>query len=516
MAFRRSLALAVALSFFSFPITVAQASVRTLYVTVPGPLDACSSISPQSTDFSIGLGDLLYPSAFTNGTQDQLKGTGLAIASAELNSLSPEVVNYTVAQNLRWSNGKAFTAQDLVNWWHRARVIPSVFTDGYRSISAMSVSPDGLSVQATFSRVFANWPSLFRDVLYSNSPSDCRLKNLLLRPTLGFYSVQSASAHQIVLVKSLLLHRGGLRYGRVIISDSLPRQNGWARNFIGSVANVTSQSISSISGIASLKTTIASGPLLTQMVFSTHRKNVASALFREALGISVNRQILANTLYGGATLSVRPAPFVSLPTFQGVALAAQYGAPSDCLSCALDALKASGFHQSSSGWVNGHGVSASVRISVGPSVADHAAARFIVNTWKVIGIPSFVVYVSSELKAAASIAFNTSDVAIFTRSLSFGPQIPAREFYGSSEINSFAIGETSQSIQAMGVSADSNLNASSAATEWAALDSAVTHAYLARPLFFAPVIQAWSQRYTSVSEVSSTISLMDQIPTLRP
>ena len=517
MTFKRSvLALLVMATTLMVAPVSARASVNTLYVSVPGPLDGCTSSSVNSSDFSVAVGDLLFPSAFINGPQDQPQGSGVAIASAELNSISPETVNYTISSGLKWSNGKPFSVDDLISWWQRSKAIPSVTTEGYRAITSMTVSSDAKSVVATFAKPFANWPSLFRDVQYPGVTLDCRLSNLSRRPTLGYYVVSSVSKHQIVLVKSSQLRSARARYGRVIISDLLPTFRHWASNFVGEVPSVSAQSISSISGIQQLRANVVASTNLVQLGFSAHRINMSLPAFREALGVSVNRQIMVNSIYGAATLSVKPAPLLFFTQHSSSSIASKYFAPSDCLTCALEALHRGKYSQAGGGWKDSHGKDVSLRMVIGPSAADHAAANFIVNTWRVIGIPVFQVSVNTEAKVSAALAAGSADVGISTRSVTFGPFVPARSFFGAVFADSRTQGLQSTAISNLGQVASSDLNPNSSALEWAALDSAVTHSFLARPLFFQPTIQAWSSRFTTFVGSGSVISLFDQIPSLRP
>lgn len=517
MTFRRSVRIVlIGLALLVVSPPAADASVRTLYVMVPGPLDGCSSSWPNASDFSTAIGDLLYPSAFVNGIRDQLQGSGVAIVSAELTSISPETVKYSIAPGLKWSNGKPFAADQLIAWWQRVKAIPSVSNDGYRAITSMTLASDGASVLATFAKPYSNWPSLFRDVQFPAATLDCRLANLSKRPTLGYYSVGSVAKHQIVLIKSSQLRVGSARYGKVIISDQLPNVRNWARNFIGEIPTVSSQSISSISGIPSLKTSVIPSTNLIQVGFSSHRANLSVLAFREALAVSVNRQIMVNSIYGAATLSVKPASLLFFTPDAAQTVGSPQLAPPDCLTCAVEALRRARYTQVGGGWQDPHGKSVSVRLIIGPSEADRLAATFIVNTWRVIGIPTFQVFVSSESKVPAALAAGSADVGVYSRSLTFGPTVPARSFFGSAFVDSRSTGQVTTAISSQGQVASADLNPTSAHLEWAQLDGLVSHSFLARPLFYQPVIQAWSSRFATVSGGGSLIALLDQIPSVRP
>ena len=493
----------------------AGAAVKTLYVSLPGPLDACSSLSVGASDTSVAIGDLLYPSAFLNGPNDALVGTGAAIVSAELTSVNPESVTYSVAPQLKWSDGTDFNATSLVQWWTRAKAQPSISSDGYRAISSMTVSSDGLSVVAKFSQSFSNWNVLFRDVLSRNSSLDCSIKNLEHRPTLGYYSVTSATKHQIVLRKSGLLHKGVMRFGRVVISDTMSTSKVPSKSFIGEMVSVNSQDVSLLTSDPRLTTSLTSSSSLTQMSFSSVRPNVSLLAFRQALSVAINRQLMVNFLWGTTTTTVRVANRLLTPATSAVG-SANLDAPQDCLTCALEALKSIGYSQAGSSWHSPHGNTVAIRMTVGPSGADRSAAAFIINTWRVIGIPTFRVTASSEQLAAASLRSGAADVAVYSRSLAFGPSVVARAYFGSPVLDSYAVGPRNPLWAQTALAVTQVFNDAQASQQWALFDAQVTHSFISRPLFCAPVIQAWSRRFSTVRGGSSVIALVDQLPGLRP
>ena len=493
----------------------AVAAAKTLYVSLPGPLDACSSLSAGASDTSVAIGDLLYPSAFLNGPNDALVGTAAGIVSAELTSVNPESVTYSVAPKLKWSDGTDFNGASLVRWWTRAKAQPTIASDGYRAISSMTIASDGLSVVAKFSQSFANWTELFRDVLSRNSPLDCSIKNLERRPTLGYYSVISASKHQIVLIKSNLLHKGEMRFGRVVISDTMSSSQVPSKNFIGETVVANSQAVSSLSSDPRRTASLTSSSSLTQMSFSSVRPNVSLLAFRQALSVAVNRQVMVNSLWGSTTTTVRVANRLLTSATAAVG-SATLDAPQDCLTCALEALKSIGYSQAGSCWRSPNGKAVAIRMTVGPSGADRSAAAFIINTWRVIGIPTFRVTASSEQLAAASLRYGAADVAVYSRSLAFGPGVAARAYFGSPVLDSYAVGPRNPFWAQTALAVTQNFNNAQASQQWALFDAQVTHSFISRPLFCAPVIQAWSRRFSTVRGGASVIALVDQLPGLRP
>ena len=69
----------------------------------------------------------------------------------------------------------------------------AVLSDGYRDIKTLSVAKNGDAVTAVFATPYADWNLLFRDVEALGTQGGCAIASLLTRPSLGPYSVTSAT-----------------------------------------------------------------------------------------------------------------------------------------------------------------------------------------------------------------------------------------------------------------------------------------------------------------------------------
>src|SRR6202034_4279382 len=98
------------LAAFVVPVTLSGALAAsginensvTLNLSLPGPFNGCSYLSTLATPTTDALLDLTQPSAFVTNPNGTLAGEGGAISSAELTSLSPETVRYTIGANQYW------------------------------------------------------------------------------------------------------------------------------------------------------------------------------------------------------------------------------------------------------------------------------------------------------------------------------------------------------------------------------------------------------------------------------
>ncbi len=215
------------------PVKTNSLNAKTINVSLPGPFNGCTFLDAGATPTTDAINDLLVPSAFLTTSAGNLYGENGPIASAELTSLTPETIKYTIAPNEKWSNGTTFNGNDLLGWWLRAKSLRTVLSDGYRDIKSLKVSKDADVVTAVFSTPYADWNLLFRDVEALGTQGNCSLAALASRPTLGPYSVSSATSHRIVLLmnqalagrhRSIRAHRHHRRRAPAVVGDDVLRQ----------------------------------------------------------------------------------------------------------------------------------------------------------------------------------------------------------------------------------------------------------------------------------------------------
>ncbi len=70
---------------------------KTLSLSIPGPFNGCTFLDAGATPSTDAINDLLLPSAFLTSSAGNLYGANGPITSAELTSLTPETVKYTIA-----------------------------------------------------------------------------------------------------------------------------------------------------------------------------------------------------------------------------------------------------------------------------------------------------------------------------------------------------------------------------------------------------------------------------------
>ena len=506
---------------------------KVLTVSLPGPFNGCTYLDAGATPTTDAILDLVRPSAFLTSSAGNLYGEGGPIASAELTSLKPETVVYTIAPHQVWSNFVPFNASDLVSWWELARTLSSVKSDGYRAISSLNVTNGGLSVTAVFATPYAEWNLLFRDVEASGTSAGCAIANLVTRPSLGPYVVTSATTSRIVLTMNKYWTLSPNRFGHIVITDSESLPTASHPHFAGYTLDVDRTQEQALSAHPSELSHIGTSSNIEELTFAPGRPLTSQLAVREALSWSLNRQAMINDLWGAVTFSPSVAQSAifsqgqtAYPGTNGAGPTGQTatttttlpvaGSPpglGDCLACALDVLKTAGFAHTTKGLVQSAGAVAAIRVAVGPSLLDQATAALVIKRWQDLGFTVTSESVASDEAAAAAAANNKVDVAVIARPTMTTPSYVARSWSGPAYIDSYPSGVRSSALTSLYNTAISNFNPVAANATWLTLDKAIMTAFWVRPLFTAPSLVEWSSSLAEVVGSLSVPGFLDQVTT---
>ena len=513
--------------------TPASDNARTLVLSLPGPFNGCTFLGPDANPTSDAILDLVRPSAFQTTASGNLVGSQGSITSAELTSLSPETVVYTIAAKQHWSNHQPFDGRDLVAWWRRARSIPSVLSDGYRAIKSMKLSNAALTVTATFAYPYADWNLLFRDVESRLTPGGCTFRDLLSRPSLGPYRLVSANASTMVLEMNRSWPSSSSRFGRIVIEANASMPANVTTTFARYTLTVDRAQVGALSAHPSVLSHIGSASSIEELFFNAHRPLTSALAVREALSWSLDRLAMISSLWGQVTFS--PSPGASALYSQGspfypgspgqapsessttsTTVVATPSAPvslADCFPCAVRALRSAGYVRGPLGWVTPQGLPLSIRLVKGPSALDAATAAAIVRSWAALGVSTYVVTASSEAAAAMSLAFNDADVALFDRPTNSAPSFSASSWSGPLYSDSYPSGLRLSVLNQLYSTAMNTFNPVTARTTWSTYDKTLLDAFWVRPLFTPPSLVEWSPQLQGVSGSASVPGFVDEVPT---
>ena len=501
----------------------ANPATSSLTLSLPGPFNGCSMLSPLANATTSAILDLIRPSAFLTGPTNVLTGEGGAILSAELVSLHPETVVYSVNPKMLWSDGRAFSVRDLITWWRSARSLDSVNGDGYRAISSMTVAKNPTSVTAVFSSDFADWNLLFRDVEQSGATRSCAIQELTTQPSLGPYLVRSATTSRIVLLANPQWTINYNRFHQVIITSSSALPTNGAKYFVKYNPVATKALVEGLVAHPRYLGQFGNSSDLVEMTFSPRATLTSNRPLRVALSWLLDRRRILSDLFGAFTFT--PSVPTSALFSQGqvdypaatttVAPSSENSAlvdPSlDCRACAITLLGRSGYVETPTGWVDSSGAALRVSVVQGPSSLDQQTAALVTHQWRAQGVQVTLHTAATDSAAADMAARGVVDVAVFDRPTGTTPWISARSWDQTPYIDSYPSGVRSPATDQLFTLAQSTFNPATASVIWLKMDRLILHDFWVRPLYTVPSMTEWSGPVANVEPSLSLSGLVDQV-----
>ena len=152
------------------PATIAEGGAVTFAAGEPSGFNPNTS-KDNGTDVQNVI-ENLYPSVFRTHPDLVARLDRDLMESAELTGERPQTVTYRIRQDAIWSDGVPISAADFTYLWRHAngadKRIDVAATSGYRDIGSVSGSPDDKTVTVVFAHPFAEWRSLFYNLLPSH------------------------------------------------------------------------------------------------------------------------------------------------------------------------------------------------------------------------------------------------------------------------------------------------------------------------------------------------------------
>lgn len=340
----------------------------TLTVGIDQAPTGCNPNSQSGSTWAdrLVLGPVL-PSTFFVNSNDQAVYDPATITQAELQSTTPETVVYTINPRAVWSDGKPLTAQDFVYTWEQERgttgpvgpraspatpkttatTTPALATPagsptgagtvpsstgvlpgatgttgpsvGYRQISSVKPSNHGLTFTVVFKRPYADWQSLFNEVLPAHvlrkagwSPG-CTSPDPSLDLSAGPFVISKVVAgHEIDMVRNRRWWEQEPNLSRLdVLIASGPRQLArWLRNGTIQVALPDGYDQTYLQTVTSQPSVFSqSQPSTTflELQFSTTSPLTSVTDLRLAVAHAVDRQAMIDKVVGWADSTIVPA-----------------------------------------------------------------------------------------------------------------------------------------------------------------------------------------------------------------
>ena len=509
------------------PATAKPVNTGTLHIYLPGAFEGCTAASDSSTPAFRSVMDLTRPSAFLPNSLGRLTGVRGPFVSAELISLKPQTVVYTIDPSFRWSNGDSFSISDLTAVISEGRASDATWADGYHHIVSQTIGPKLRTLRVVFDNHYSEWAGMFRALEHSAIATPCEPSQIVSRPSLGPYSLLSLSSRIAVLQANESWPHYQQLYRTVIIEAGAPASRIGATPFVDLRYSFSSQDMTASSSHPDRMAKIGLSNHLATIFYSPRRYLPSQTIVREYLSASLNRQVLINELVGEQTFSVAPAssnligqsqigyngpsglspvtqmtmPVNSPPPFTGTG---------DCFSCVAALLGSNQGLRRDSGLATFNGTPLTIRLAVGPSQIMKKLSQLVQNQWRSAGVGVFVAQYGSDIAAANAVAFGASDAALVEHSV--GPVASsAASWYGGRRTGQLDAGWRSPSVNAAAFRALSTFNPVEGLSAWRNVDTEIATNFWARPLFSLPYYLRWSASIPTVLPSSTMDGLICQV-----
>jgi peptide/nickel transport system substrate-binding protein len=239
------------------------------------------------------------------------------VESAEVVSVNPQTVVYQIAPKAQWSDGVPVTAADFQYAWRSQRggaididgTPDSVAsTLGYRDIASVASSDHGRTVTVTFRTPYADWESLFDDLLPAHVAEQVGWNH-------GFDSFDShvlVSAGPWLITKwipgrEIVLARNPRWWGPVppfkrVVLEAVTTAAALARNMRTQRVKVAAPStfdaslISELSALPSTESETTLGTTMLQLDFNIRHAPLSSVSIRQGIAHAIDRVGIVSTV----------------------------------------------------------------------------------------------------------------------------------------------------------------------------------------------------------------------------
>lgn len=524
------------------PSTAAlPARAPTLTVAIPGPFGGCNPGSSSTTAATDEVLSLVLPSAFTPGALSAPVGDTPVVSQAEVVSLNPQTVVYTIAPGAAWPDGAPYGAADLVRTWQERRADTVVADLGYRDVASMTPTAEGTSLTVVFATPYADWESLFNLVVpRAAAASRCALPSAALDPSMGPYKITSATPARLTLDANPTWMGTVPFYTHVVVTTdpSKPVPAGGAPRLVY-LPSPTLDQLQEITSSGAFDSRIQHDTTVVSLDFAVRGPDALPQTVREALARLIDRAAIVNALAAPVDDTDAPAvshlfgqgdagylgtpgapvgnPVVPAAPLAGASGSAAYGDLAD-VATADSLLHAAGFAKSTHGWLRPRGRRFSVCLAVptvdgrlvptAETIRRQLLAQGVGVEWHGVGTTSSVVDELRTGSCSAGLMTRTGDGFATHEAASWlVPPSPLPADLTWTGVND-------PIVNAAALTATGMLNPVTAVSTWTAMDARLWNLMVGLPLYSPSVYVGWSPQIAGLLQCDTVSCTIDQIPSL--
>ncbi len=503
----------------------------------------------------------VLPSAFSVDETGAAQYDPALIVSAELQSTNPETVVYTLDPKAVWSDGVPITASDFIYAWEHQRSVPiNVIggdanvstTAGYDDIATMTPSNQGRTLTVVFSTAYADWQSLFSDLLPEHvldkvgwSP-DCDDVDPQIDLSGGPFEIASVSKSSIMLVRNPRwwgtepkIYR--LRFRIATGPTELARWLHDGKIDVAAPSYFTPGFLAAVSSLSTIRSDVHISNTFLELEFATAGPLTSEPLVRDAVAYAIDRQQLTDRVVGWADANIAPAtshlyaqsqtayPATPAPVpinatttttttpTSAVISAATFPTGADPDTVLQDMVSAGYLRNPSGDWVNqaGHLFTLKLAVDVGDGWAAQTAP-LLVEQLKDEGITVQTIDEPDATSAGVQLQAGDVDLALIPLHTSPFPSAasawysPLLDFVGGTGAQDWSDYNATK-VDNLFTQASSELDPVTAQPLYSEIDAQLWADMVTIPLFAEPDALAWTDFVTGITPGSYTPGLLSTL-----
>ncbi len=235
------------------------------------------------------------------------------VQSAEVESVNPQTVVYTLNPQATWSDGVPIGVQDFIlNWEEQASSAL-----GYGDIATITGSSTGHTVRVVFVHPYADWAGLFGSLIPAHVANQLGWDEGFGHPGAsvevsgGPYQIESwVPGSRVVLRRNPMWWGTPGKVAKIVIEkrDTSQDVGGLVSQNVAQVAYTTTFDASLLQTVSSSPGTNSQenlGTTMLQLLFDMHKPVDQSAAVRQGVAFELDRQAIVGDLVGSLDPSVQ-------------------------------------------------------------------------------------------------------------------------------------------------------------------------------------------------------------------
>ncbi len=522
-----------------------------LAVRLPQQLVGCDPVGrsvPSSTQQVLSL---VLPTAYVASSKGTVEQADSFLVQAEVQNLTPLVVDYQIKPTAHWGNGDPIRRRDFVASWHDGASGTGPAAAQYRMIASITSPKDPLDVVVRFKEPLNSWQTLFSPLIPASVSQQALRTCVTPRATVdlsaGPYVILQGSSSQLTLVRNPTWWgtQGSFDPVTVTASTTIDAQDfphtgpfGYAQlNWL------SADSLSAITSSPASSSKLDYSNRLVFLDFATRKATAVPIALRRGLASLIDRTTLVDHAVGNSDGAVTPATsflysegqpnyptdaqipkaLTSPTTTLGPVSTDANAAPEPLVAPAPVVAQASyalmgraGYHRVKGHWLDGSGHQLSVTLAV-PTDDRWAitAAKNVAAQLTTAGVSVKVIDAPGSFQTAEMLRSGQVQLGIVVRTTGPLTAQSASAFSlspGPPPSNVWAGFETTGTDQ-LAASASENMNGSTAALSYGQLDKALWGEMPSLPLFTEPYLLAWSSDVAGVTSNPYPPGSLASLPT---